>query len=172
MTLSRWTIHGLWLSGFVLLMASWYLPLMTVSRFFIWNNELSIFSALADLTQQGHFLLTAVVLIASILLPVIKYLLIAWLLFLQNTQNERDTALMAKLHHWLHHLGRWSFIDIFVIALLVTGLKLRGLVEVEIEIGFYCFFYAALNSLLLLPLINYFKRATNNPLVHDNKTNP
>lgn len=145
-------IKSLWFTGFVALLFSWYLPLMTVSRFFIWQNELSIISAVSDLASESHYLLMLVVLFASMLLPLGKYLLLGWLLFghfFKATKEQQD-----KFSHWLHHMGRWSFIDIFVIALLVTGLKLRGLIEIDIEIGFYCFFYAATVSLISLPLFD------------------
>ncbi len=152
-------IKTLWFSGVIALLISWYLPLMTVSRFFIWQNELSILSAVGDLAAESHYLLMLVVFLASMLLPLSKYCLLGWLLFnkslVKRDHSSMNTNSHVRMSHWLHQMGRWSFIDIFVIALLVTGLKLRGLVEVDIEIGFYCFFYAAAVSLISLPLLNW-----------------
>jgi paraquat-inducible protein A len=44
-----------------------------------------------------------------------------------------------KTINWLERLGRWSMLDVFVVALLIIVVKLRFVAHVEVHSGVYLF---------------------------------
>lgn len=104
-------------------------PMITTSKA-IWGislgqNTVSLKSALGDLLQQGELGLFFIIFVFSILFPIAKIVTIikAW------TSSNLPGNL--KL---IDHIGKWSMLDVFVVAILVVVLKLQSYVEVEVEV--------------------------------------
>ena len=51
--------------------------------------------------------------------------------------------------HLMHNYGRWSMLDVFVVAILIVTVKLGAFADVEIEPGMY-FFTSAVVLLMLI----------------------
>jgi paraquat-inducible protein A len=64
-----------------------------------------------------------------------------WLIPLQEQQR---TAVL----HWLGLLGKWSMLDVFVVAILIVLVKLGPMARVEPRAGVYVFAWAILASML------------------------
>ena len=41
--------------------------------------------------------------------------------------------------HWMHSFGKWSMLDVFVVAILVVSVKLGAIASVEMRYGLYAF---------------------------------
>ncbi|OQX45604.1 MAG: paraquat-inducible membrane protein A, partial [Candidatus Sedimenticola endophacoides] len=49
----------------------------------------------------------------------------------------------------MHEYGRWSMLDVFVVALLVVSVKLDAIARVQIHYGLYAFSAAVLITMLV-----------------------
>ena len=76
----------------------------------------------------------------SILLPLLK-LAVLWKLL---STRHREAADMHSLLRLMHDYGKWSMLDVFVVAVLVVAVKMGALVQVEMRYGLYAFAAAAL----------------------------
>lgn len=56
--------------------------------------------------------------------------------------------------NWLSHYGKWSMLDVFVVALLVVIVKLGVLATVEVHYGIYMYAAAGLLIMLCTTVIN------------------
>ncbi len=127
--------------------ASKSLPLIgeTVLQF----ESKSVLSVIGSLLDSGDALLALLLFGFSVLVPFAKTLLVAGTLF-------------ARTHHWSlrglhlsHAIGKWSMVDVFVVAVLVAFLASngKGLTNAEIQIGLYFFAGYGLLSLLATQLM-------------------
>lgn len=89
----------------------------------------------------------------SVLLPTFKIVL----LFTVWNRNVPQDARSLKYLHWLTLMGKWSMLDVFVVAVLLASVKLGALASVEVHYGLYCF---ALAVILLMVATHQVARYT------------
>lgn len=103
------------------------LPIMEIERFGM-THEASVLSGGCELLADGQILVGVVVLLCSVVLPLTK---IAGLFLLAGA----GTGLTPRLRAWTWHLveitGRWGMLDVLLVAVLVSVLKLGNLVELR-----------------------------------------
>ena len=128
----------------LLLVLGWTLPVMTVETFFIFEDRITIAGALRTLVEEGEIALFAIVLLFTVIFPVTKISLayLAWR-FLHQPDH-----LLHRTVAWIEHFGKWSMLDVFVVALFVVVLKLSLLSDVVVEIGLYVFAAAVIGSMI------------------------
>lgn len=102
------------------------LPIMSTSSLFGSQTD-TIMSGVVFLWRDGAWYLALIVFVASIAVPLAKMLgLVLLLLSVQLGWQERVLE-RARLYRALEAVGRWSMLDIFVIALLTTVVQLSAL---------------------------------------------
>lgn len=124
----------LWLA-FCLLIAGIGLPLIAVEKFFIFENRVSIYSGTVALFAQGEWFLAVILLTFSIVFPLAKNLLMLALLHGVPAVEKRLIAVLRSLAV----LGKWSMLDVFIVAVLVCSIKLGLLANTEVLAGVYFF---------------------------------
>ena len=145
MLLRKWIINLLLLASLACLCAGLVLPLVTVSKLYIFRNEVSMLSGLAGLWEEGQYLVFIVLLAFSVLLPLSK----TGLLIFANNYQGWSGGHVYRLMTWLAHHGKWSMLDVFVVAVLVVSLKLGALASVSINVGFYVFSVSVILTMLV-----------------------
>ncbi|MBF0425220.1 MAG: paraquat-inducible protein A [Magnetococcales bacterium] len=106
------------------------LPIMTVVRLGRVQSD-TILSGVAHLAASGMWFLAAVVFVASVLVPVLKLLALAGLLLAIQFGQEGYRQGRTRLYRWVERIGRWSMIDLFVIAILVAIVDLGDVATVH-----------------------------------------
>jgi len=131
------------LAALSLLLLGLFAPLMTLQKFLIFSNQVSLYSGLADLWREGEWFLFALIGLFSVFFPLLKLLLLTAAV---NLPGDRRHGPL----HWLEAVGKWSMLDVFVVALLVVSVKLRGMASVQVQYGAYAFAIAALLTMFLV----------------------
>ena len=67
-----------------------------------------------------------------------------WVLWRVKLEDEKRKYILG----WLGALGKWSMLDVFVVAILIVTVKLGPLANVEPKIGIYVFTGAILSAIL------------------------
>ena len=57
--------------------------------------------------------------------------------------------------HWMHLYGKWSMLDVFVVAVLLASVKLGALAQVQIHSGLYAFAASVLLTMLITARVTY-----------------
>lgn len=93
------------------------LPIMEVDFLGIPDRS-TIVDGIIHFFQDGSYFIGLIIFTASILVPVFK--IVGLLILLRSTRPGHDHFLVqkAKLYRFIAFIGRWSMLDIFVIALL------------------------------------------------------
>ena len=132
--------------AFVVLLAGLSLPILTVQKTVFWRhweNHYSVFVGIIELAKGGDWLLSVVLFFFSMVFPFAKLFALAMLWYRRMAETDRKKTL-----HWLEILGRWSMLDVFVVAILIVAAKLRDLTQVDPRIGIYLFGLAIILSML------------------------
>ena len=95
------------------------------------NESNTIMQGVVHLWQQGSWPLAALVFFASIVVPLLKFLAMTLLLSSVHTQSNSHLHERARLFRLLELVGRWSMLDVYVVATLVALVQLRSLATIE-----------------------------------------
>ena len=110
-------------------------PIITLN---INENELkaTLIGTVSILLEQNFFFVGLIVFFTIILAPILNSLVIIFA-FIQDKTNIRlftDTLLHDSFHFFKH----WGFIEVFIISIIVTYIKLIGMVSsTKFDISFY-----------------------------------
>lgn len=108
----------------------------------------TIVGGVVDLWNSDAYVIAVVIFLASIVIPIGKILVLIWLcisLKLKKQSHFKERTFLYALTHWI---GRWSMIDVFVVAILVALLQLGGLLTVEPGIGTLAFAMVVITTML------------------------
>ncbi|WP_058913128.1 membrane integrity-associated transporter subunit PqiA [Entomohabitans teleogrylli] len=95
----------------------------------------TIMAGVILLWSEGSYPVAMVIFIASIMVPTLKMIAIAWLCWDANGHGRRDSERMHLIYEVVEFVGRWSMIDVFVIAVLSALVRMGALMNIYPAIG-------------------------------------
>lgn len=98
-------------------------PIMT-THFFGQDEPSTIIGGVIVLWNIGSYPIAAIVFIASVVIPVAKILVLAWLNYSVQKQSDRLSLERVKWYRIAEFVGRWSMIDVFVVIILASLIQL------------------------------------------------
>jgi paraquat-inducible protein A len=122
-------VRALVVASLALLIAGAVAPLLTTERFYFFSNTFSLASGLRQLAFEREFVVLTVIVLFSLCVPVAKGIVI-WL-------AASGQAVSRSLLVLADRFGKWSMLEVFVAALLITALKLGPVVDVTLHYGAY-----------------------------------
>ena len=105
------------------------LPIMTVTYFGAGEPD-TIMSGIILLLQMGSYPIAAVIFVASILVPLLKMVALLILLLSVHSKWVLDDRQRTRMYRAVELVGRWSMLDIFVIALLVALVNFGSIAQI------------------------------------------
>lgn len=138
-------LQALVLVAAALLAAGLVAPIITLHKFVVVSSTFSVLSGVWQLLKEGKWFLFVVITAFSVLLPVLKLGLL-FHLTRPSVSGHRHSRRYLK---WMHDLGRWSMLDVFVVAVLVVAVKLGMIVSIETHYGLYAFAAAVLVTMVV-----------------------
>ena len=121
---------ALLLAAFMLYIPANVLPIMrTVSLGDVDDN--TIISGVVELWMKGSPSLAVIVFSASIVVPMMKFLVLGTLLVATQRGSTWALRQRAKLYRAVEFIGYWSMLDVFVVALLTALVRFGFFSQVE-----------------------------------------
>ena len=106
---------------------------MLITKQFGTEEGSTLLGGILMLWEQGSYPISMIIFVASILIPVLKFLVLIYLLISVKYPIGKDTKVNKhKLYYMTEIIGPWSMIDVFVVAILAA---LIHLVNIEIIAG-------------------------------------
>ncbi len=132
-------VWALWVVGLMCYVpANLYTMLRTQQLFSV--EESTIISGAVELAHHGAFGVAIIILVASVVIPLGKFWAIAFLAVSVRSHSGITSRKRMLVYEVVEYIGRWSMIDIFVVAILSALVQLQGLVS--ITPGPAAFFFA------------------------------
>ncbi|SDK78131.1 paraquat-inducible protein A [Franzmannia pantelleriensis] len=94
------------------------------------TSQSTIIGGVVELWQMGDWPVATVIFVASVIVPVGKILALAWLCLMINRSDELSNATRTVLYRITEFIGRWSMIDVFVVAMLVALIRAGALMSI------------------------------------------
>ncbi|MCB1103604.1 MAG: paraquat-inducible protein A [Opitutaceae bacterium] len=128
-------VPALLVVALLLFLTGVFFPFFHVTKFWVFNDAVSVVRGIITLFHEGEYFLFAVLTLFTLVFPVVKLGLLAviWL------EREHDLARVRRLHRMVEHAGRWSMLDVFVVAILIVTMKSAAVAEIHIGLGLYLF---------------------------------
>lgn len=108
----------------------------------------TIMSGVIYLFNDGMWLISLVVFVASIFVPITKLFIMTFLVISvqsRSTWRPKDRTILYRI---TETVGRWSMVDIFVVTILVALVQLGALASFEAQSG--VMFFAAVVVITML----------------------
>jgi paraquat-inducible protein A len=113
-------------------------PVMTFSSF--GHGEPStIIGGVRELIAANMWPLAAIVFVASILVPVLKLVCLAYLLISVKVRSRWRLKDRTLIYRIVEAVGRWSMVDVFVISVLLALVQLGSIAGITPNIGIVAF---------------------------------
>ncbi|MEL7463677.1 MAG: paraquat-inducible protein A [Pseudomonadota bacterium] len=94
------------------------------------RSESTIIGGAFELIELGSIGVALIVLIASVAIPVAKFAAIIWLA-LATRRPAKDPRRALHLYEVVEFIGRWSMIDVFVVAILAALVQIGFLASLS-----------------------------------------
>jgi paraquat-inducible protein A len=124
----QWTL-ALLSTAIVLYIPANILPIM-VTESLGQETYSTILGGVILLWNMGSYPVALVIFIASVLVPMVKMLAIAWLCWSVHSKRQRHRRARTRLYRLTEFIGRWSMVDVFVVAILVALIRMGKLMSV------------------------------------------
>jgi len=128
-----------------------FLPIMKFTM--LGNTEsLSIINCLQTLFNNGHLVIASLILFTLIVVPLLKMMLIIFIT--TRIYHKARSHYLAFSFKWYTRISSWGMLDIFMLSILVSAIKLRNDAELEPGLGLYAFVILLISSAMQTQLLN------------------
>ena len=119
-----------WVLGVAAYVPANLLPMLETRVLFRTSADTIVGGAL-KLAEGGAFGVALVILLASVVIPVAKFAAIAWLALAAQFNIKSNSKWRHRVYEAVEIIGRWSMIDVFVVAILVSLVQFSVLASVK-----------------------------------------
>ncbi|MBC8106656.1 MAG: paraquat-inducible protein A [Anaerolineae bacterium] len=132
------------IAALIVLSAAVVMPFISMSKL----GEVRIFSLISgigELFDRGQWVIGTVLFVFSLIFPFAKLLA---LLAATSSLTRMSAIARRRLHHLAMLTGKYSLLDIMVVAIMIVLVKFQGIAEVRAQPGTVLFCVAILLSIL------------------------
>ncbi len=140
------------LAALILFVPANILPILSISSLG-GSNKSTIWQGVVELWISGTKGIAILVLLCSIVIPLAKIVGLFFLCFSWKFQSSKRNSVLLR---FIEVIGRWSMLDVFLVAILVAVVKLNSIATVTPELGLIAF--AGVVVLTMLAAANFDSR--------------
>jgi paraquat-inducible protein A len=126
------------IASYILYVPANVMPIMETSSLFGAQRD-TIFSGIVFLLHSGSWDLALIVFVASIVVPLSKLAALTYLLLSVHRRSRWQPLQRARIYRVVEFVGKWSMLDIYVVALLATVVRFKSLAAVSAAPGAVAF---------------------------------
>ena len=143
------SIAGLTLAAAVCLVLGLTQPVVKLTRLYFWTDTHSVLSIVSALYASGEHFLAGVIVVFSVVFPSLKLVYIT----MAGTLTSFDPVRRSRWFSRIEVLGKWSMLDVLVLALLVFYAKSADLGDAVALPGIYFFVASVVLTMIAYGLI-------------------
>ncbi|MCB5225579.1 PqiA/YebS family transporter subunit [Alishewanella sp. 16-MA] len=143
---------ALLLAACILYIPANLLPIMRTVSFGSVTDS-TIISGLLLMWQDGEYPVAIVILLASVVVPIVKIIVMFWLCYLTKYPTARQGKMSTQIYLLVDWVGRWSMVDVLVVAILAALVRFGLLMSVYPGVGALVF--AAVVVITMLAAISF-----------------
>ena len=113
-----------WIAGILAYIPANLYPMLE-TRLLFRTESSTIIGGAIDLASHGAVGIAVVILVASVLIPLGKFFAIAYLALSVRRESHMSAIGRQRVFEIVEYIGRWSMIDVFVVAILASLVQLN-----------------------------------------------
>lgn len=117
-----------------LLAAGLFMPVISIKQLIFKTDTFSVLTGIRSLWTEHQKILAAIVFLFSIVFPIVKLTCLTGIWFGRYTDEAR-----ANVLRWFHVLGKWSMLDVFIVAVTIVVAKISAVLDARARPGIYVF---------------------------------
>jgi paraquat-inducible protein A len=121
---------ALLIAAMILYVPANLLPMMKTSSLFGSQSD-TIMSGVVYFWTSGSWYLALIIFFASIMVPLLKMIALMVLLVSVQRRSRWQREQRARLYRLVEFVGRWSMLDIYVVAVIVALVQLKALATIQ-----------------------------------------
>jgi paraquat-inducible protein A len=121
---------ALLISAYILYIPANLLTIMETGSLFNYRKD-TIVSGVVELWRTGSWGIAVVVFVASVTIPLLKLISLTLLLVSVQRRSTWHPRQRTRLYRLVELVGRWSMLDIYVVALLAALVQLGNMATVK-----------------------------------------
>lgn len=129
----------------------------------------TIIGGVIELWEMGSQPIALVIFVASVLVPIAKFITLFWLCYSVHFSPVINARERTYLYRITEFIGRWSMVDVFVLAVLVALIQLGTVLNVQPGIAALTFATAVI--LTMMAAMSFDPRLLWDKLALPNQTN-
>lgn len=122
------------------------LPVLRIESTINGSRPSTVISGVVQFWQEEDYPVALIIFIASIVVPVLKFLAIAMLCL--GVRFGFWPRALTQLYRVTDYIGRWSMVDVFVVAILVGVVQLGSVITINAGEGVFAFAGAVFLTML------------------------
>lgn len=123
-------VWAFWVVGVMCYIPANAYPMLKTKTLFQ-NDDSTIVGGAVELAQHGAFGIAFIILLASVAIPLAKFWAIAFLAVSVKSRKAASNRSRHLMYEIVEYIGRWSMIDIFVVAILSSLVQLKALATIN-----------------------------------------
>jgi paraquat-inducible protein A len=129
-SMSIQTTWALLFTSILLYIPANILPIM-VTQSFGDEQASTIIGGVILLWQSGSYPIAMIIFVASVLIPIAKIVILCWLNYSVQQEHQQGNYERMRWYRLTEFVGRWSMIDVFVVAVLVSLIQLGSIMSIH-----------------------------------------
>ena len=135
------------LAGMIVYLPANIYPMLLTSTL-VERSESTIIGGVVELLAHGSWGIATIVFVASVIIPVGKFMAIIYLAISVQNCSSANRHARHKAYELVEFIGRWSMIDVFVVAILSALVQLNTIATINPGIAAVSFALSVIFTML------------------------
>lgn len=107
-----------------------FLPIMETTQLGR-TLQSTIIQGVVQLWELGSYGVALVIFVASVVVPILKMISISWLSWMVVRKKPISHTQVNQIYNLTEFVGKWSMVDVFVVALLVALIQFDNIMSIH-----------------------------------------
>lgn len=139
-------------TGLLLYFPAILLPLMTMKSFGF-SDSANILDSIINFYNNGYYFVSFMVLVSAVVFPLV--LLTSIFIISLQLYLQRYPSYLAKLFRTYLHLEEWAMVEVYLLGIMVSIIKMAHTAEILYHMGFFCFIGLVLLTITIATIIDH-----------------
>ena len=139
------------LSGLALYLPAMLLPLMTMESLGL-SESSNVLESIFSFFNSGYYLVATMLLFSTAIFPLLLLSLIS--IVALQLKREKSPKYLPKLFRYYLHLQEWGMVEVYLLGIIITIIKMTGTAEISYDPGFFCFLGLVFSSMGVTSVID------------------
>ncbi|QDY70108.1 paraquat-inducible protein A [Qingshengfaniella alkalisoli] len=136
-----------WLAGLIAYIPANLFP-MLITDTITSHDASTIIGGVIELIHYEDYFVAAVVFLASVVIPIAKFVAVAYLAMMVQMRRNDQPHRLHRLYEIVEFIGRWSMIDVFVVAILTSLVQLNVIAQIHPGAAAICFAISVIATMI------------------------